>query len=166
MVCVHLCRWDVLTGNLELVEEIDGHTDIVYGSFDPKYFRRFLSRQDFLFSRSWRRDQDGSYSIRQISTTHKKQPIKSGFQRIQLNPTIWEITPLPSKPVIGTPQSLVSQIVEVNSTGWGHWKKRHYSQFHKTIPYVLLCRIAGWPFLYFPCQFPPQFMLNLFYTAM
>ncbi|CAM6011988.1 unnamed protein product [Sphagnum balticum] len=136
-------QWDVLTGNLELVEEIDGHTDIVYGSFDPKYFRRFLSRQDFLFSRSWRRDQDGSYSIRQISTTHKEQPIKSGFQRIQLNPTIWEITPLPSKPVIGTPQSLVSQIVEVNSTGWGHWKKRDYSQFHKTIPYVLLCRIAG-----------------------
>jgi hypothetical protein len=41
MVCVHLCRWDVLTGNLELVEEIDGHTDIVYGSFDPKYFRRW-----------------------------------------------------------------------------------------------------------------------------
>ncbi|CAM6079958.1 unnamed protein product [Sphagnum tenellum] len=136
-------QWDVLTGNLELVEEIDGHTDIVYGSFDPTYFTRFLSRQDFLFSRSWRRDQDGSYSIRQISTTHKKQPIKSGFERIQLNPTIWEITPLPSKPVIGTPQSLVSQIVEVNSTGWGHWKKRHDSQFHKTIPYALLCRIAG-----------------------
>jgi hypothetical protein len=61
MVCVHLCRWDVLTGNLELVEEINGHTDIVYGSFDPTYFTRFLSKQDFLFSRSWRRDQDGSY---------------------------------------------------------------------------------------------------------
>ncbi len=41
MVCVPLCRWDVLTGNLELVEEIDGHTDIVYGSFDPKYFKRW-----------------------------------------------------------------------------------------------------------------------------
>lgn len=33
-------RWDTLTGNLELVEQIDGHSDIVYGSFDPKYFKR------------------------------------------------------------------------------------------------------------------------------
>ncbi|CAK9882974.1 unnamed protein product [Sphagnum jensenii] len=136
-------QWDVLTADLELVEAIDGHTDIVYGSFDPKYFKRFYSKRDFLFSRSWRRDQDGSYSIRQISTTHKKQPTKSGFQRIDLSPSIWEITPLPSKPGVGTPCSLVSQIVEVNSTGWGRWKKSHYSKFHKTIPYILLCRIAG-----------------------
>jgi hypothetical protein len=79
MVCVHLCRWDVLTGNLELVEEIDGHTDIVYGSFDPKYFRRFLSRQDFLFSRSWRRDQDGSYC--EIASLHL---ISVGIVRITM----------------------------------------------------------------------------------
>lgn len=36
-------RWDVLTSNLELVEQIDGHSDIVYGSFDPKYFKRSIS---------------------------------------------------------------------------------------------------------------------------
>lgn len=34
-------RWDLLIGNLQLVEQIDGHTDIVYGSFDPKYFKRY-----------------------------------------------------------------------------------------------------------------------------
>jgi hypothetical protein len=121
-------------------------------------------------------------AIRQISTTHKKQPTRSGFQRIDLSrkfscaytrteylpnttqhcasklmeynnhtifypwfaASIWEITPLPSKPGVGTPCSLVSQIVEVNSTGWGRWKKSHYSKFHKTIPYILLFRIAGW----------------------
>jgi hypothetical protein len=88
-------------------------------------------------------------AIRQISTTHKKQPTRSGFQRIDLSPSIWEITPLPSKPGVGTPCSLVSQIVEVNSTGWGRWKKSHYSKFHKTIPYILLCRIAGWLFFKF-----------------
>jgi hypothetical protein len=41
IVGVHLSRWDVLTADLTLVEEIDGHTDIVYGSFDPKYFKRW-----------------------------------------------------------------------------------------------------------------------------
>jgi hypothetical protein len=40
MVHVHLSRWDALTGDLELVEEIDSHTDIVYGSLDSKYCKR------------------------------------------------------------------------------------------------------------------------------
>ena len=46
----HTCflyRWDILTGNLELVEQIDGHTDIVYGSFDPKYFKRSISEPTY-----------------------------------------------------------------------------------------------------------------------
>jgi len=41
------CRWDTLTGNLELVEQVDGHSDIVYGSFDPKYFKRSESEPYF-----------------------------------------------------------------------------------------------------------------------
>lgn len=46
-----LHRWDVLTADLELVEQLDGHSDIVYGTFDPKYFKRWASSQnlDFLF---------------------------------------------------------------------------------------------------------------------
>jgi len=136
-------QWDILTGNLELVEQIDGHTDVVYGSFDPKYYKRFQSKRDFLFSRYWRRDQDGSYSITQISVTHKARPLKSGYQRVDLSPGIWEITPLPARHHGGTPRSLVTQIVEVKSTGWGRWRKNHYSKFHKTLPYILLCRIAG-----------------------
>lgn len=136
-------QWDILTGNLELVEQIDGHSDIVYGSFDPKYFKRFRGKRDFLFSRYWRRDQDGSYSITQVSTTHKSRPSKPCFQRTDLSPGIWEITPLPPRPGSGTPRSLVTQVVEVKSTGWGRWKRSHYSKFHKTIPYILLCRIAG-----------------------
>jgi hypothetical protein len=78
-------QWDTLTGNLELVEQIDGHSDIVYGSFDPKYFKRFHVKRDFLFSRYWRRDQDGSYSIAQVSTTHKSRPANPCFQRIDLS---------------------------------------------------------------------------------
>jgi hypothetical protein len=136
-------QWDTLTGNLELVEQIDGHSDIVYGTFDPKYFKRFHGKRDFLFSRYWRRDQDGSYSITQVSTTHKSRPAKTGFQRIDLSPGIWEITPLPPRPGSGTPRSLVTQVVEVKSTGWGRWRRCHYSKFQKTIPYILLCRIAG-----------------------
>lgn len=31
-------RWDMLTSDLELVESIDAHYDVVYGTYDPKYF--------------------------------------------------------------------------------------------------------------------------------
>lgn len=48
-------RWDILTGNLELVEQIDGHTDVVYGSFDPKYYKRFVFfQQAFYYSQIYR----------------------------------------------------------------------------------------------------------------
>ncbi|KAJ7523493.1 hypothetical protein O6H91_18G051900 [Diphasiastrum complanatum] len=140
-------QWDVLTGELELVEHIDGHADIVYGTFDTKYFKRwksfFNSKRDFLFSRYWRRDQDGSYYITQISATHIKRPPKRGYCRLSLNPGVWEITPLPSRPGTTAPRSLVTQIMEITTTGWGRWKRSHYSQFHSTVPYVLLCRTAG-----------------------
>ncbi|KAJ7516221.1 hypothetical protein O6H91_22G048000 [Diphasiastrum complanatum] len=140
-------QWDILTGDLEYVEEIDGHTDVVYGTFDPKYLKRwnslFYVKRDFVFHRYWRRDQDGSYSITQISGTHKSRPPKQGFRRIALNPGVWEIAPLPARSGISTPRSLVTQIIEIKSTGWGQWKKSHYSKFHTTVPYALLSRTAG-----------------------
>lgn len=35
-------RWDMLTGDLELVEAIDGHYDVVYGTYDPKYLTWYV----------------------------------------------------------------------------------------------------------------------------
>lgn len=35
-----LCRWDVLTEDLELVDTLDGHYDIVYGTLDAAYQTR------------------------------------------------------------------------------------------------------------------------------
>ncbi|XP_024522558.1 protein ENHANCED DISEASE RESISTANCE 2 [Selaginella moellendorffii] len=148
-------QWDVLTGDLELVEHIDGHADIVYGTFDPKYFEnwswyRKYKRRDFLISRYWRRDQDGSYSITQISTLHRNRPKRPGLRRVVLNSGIWEINPLPTRSGTTGSRSLVTQVMEIESTGWGRWrkswgkwKKSDYSSFRKTVPYILLCRTAG-----------------------
>ena len=33
-------RWDMLTGDLELLDSYDGHLDVVYGTFDPRYLTR------------------------------------------------------------------------------------------------------------------------------
>lgn len=144
MDITHPCRreWDILTGDLKLIQEVDGHCDIVYGTFDPKYLRRGNSKSDFVFKRVWRHDPDNTYSILQSSTVHKDCPKKSGFRRITLNPTFWEIKPLASDDT-SISKSRVSQIMEIRSTGWGRWKHKSFAKLDKTVPYVILCQIAG-----------------------
>lgn len=134
-------EWDILTGDLVLVEDIDGHSDIVHGVYDPRFHKRWCLKRDFLFLRRWRHDQDGSYSITEDAAVHKKCPRRFSRRRIKLNPTVWEITPLASR--CGTPRSLVTQIMEVKLVGCNLWQKIFPSNFHKTIPYFLLCRTAG-----------------------
>eukprot|EP00249_Psilotum_nudum_P005386 c18824_g1_i1 orf=416-2629(+) len=137
-------QWDILTGDLELVEEIDGHSDIVHGVYDPKFHKRCCLKSHFLLLRRWRHDQDGSYSITEDSATHKQYPQTLGYHGIKLNPGVWEITPL--LPRCGTPRTLVTQIMEIKSPGWYSWKKltKFFSPgFQNTVPYFLLCRTAG-----------------------
>ncbi|MCO5611084.1 hypothetical protein L7F22_065334 [Adiantum nelumboides] len=135
-------QWDILTGDLNLVQQINGHCDIVYGTFDPKYLRRWNSKSDFVFSRVWRQDPDNTYSILQSETVHKDCPKKSGFRRITLNPTFWEIKPLISTES-GVVKSRVMQTMEIRSTGWGRWKHKYFAKLDRTVPYVILCQIAG-----------------------
>eukprot|EP00250_Pteridium_aquilinum_P016191 c22992_g1_i1 orf=435-2675(-) len=134
-------QWDVLTGDLELVEDVDGHSDIAHGVYDPKFYKRWCLKKDFLFLRRWRRDQDGSFCITEDSVVHKKCPRKFYHRRVKLNPTVWEISPLP--PRGGTPRSLVTQIMEIKLTGCKLMQKLFPSNFQTTIPYFLLCRTAG-----------------------
>jgi hypothetical protein len=34
-------------------------------------------------------------------------------------------------------------MVEIHSVGWWKWKKNHFSKFEKSVPYALLCQVAG-----------------------
>eukprot|EP00249_Psilotum_nudum_P018129 c26651_g1_i1 orf=256-2565(+) len=140
---VHRKEWDILTGDLELVERVHGHLDVVYGTFDPKYFQRWQSKRDFVYSRYWRHDLDGSYSIIQVETSHKECPPKSGYHRYKINPSSWEIRPLKPTNGVGSLRSLVTQTMELRSIGWGPWKKRYYSKFNESLSFMFLCQIAG-----------------------
>nr|CAD1827794.1 unnamed protein product [Ananas comosus var. bracteatus] len=135
-------EWDMLTGDLELVEAIDGHYDVVYGTYDPKYLTWWNSKKDFVFSRQWFRVQDGAYSILQRPVVLKKQPQRSGYQHIKMNPSIWEIRRL-STSGSSTSKCLVTQMLEINSSFWDKWKRRRSSNFERTISFALLCQVAG-----------------------
>ncbi|KAF3453005.1 hypothetical protein FNV43_RR03438 [Rhamnella rubrinervis] len=136
-------EWDMLTGDLEMVDSCNGHYDVVYGTYDPKYLTRWQSKRDFVFSRQWFRGQDGTYTILQFPAIHKKKPPRSGYRRTKINPSTWEIRDLNTPMGLSTPKCVVTQILEIHSAGWFRWKKNHCSKFEKSVPYALLCQVAG-----------------------
>ncbi|KAG4190348.1 hypothetical protein ERO13_A07G025000v2 [Gossypium hirsutum] len=78
-------EWDMLTADLELIDSYDGHYDVVYGTYDPKYLTRWQSKRDFVFTRQWFRGQDGAYTILQLPAAHKKRPSRSGYRRTSIS---------------------------------------------------------------------------------
>lgn len=132
-------EWDMLTGDLELLDSYDGHYDVVYGTFDP----RWHSKRDFIFSRQWFRGQDGAYTILHFPAVHKKKPPRSGYRRTKINPSTWEIRNLNSSMGSDTPRCIVTQMLEIHSAGWCRWKKNHCSKFERSVPYALLCQVGG-----------------------
>ncbi|GAA0141102.1 defense/immunity protein [Lithospermum erythrorhizon] len=137
-------EWDTLTGNLELLDSLDGHYDVVYGTFDQKYSTWWQTKKrDFVFSRQWFHGQDGAYTILLFPAVHKKRPPKSGFRRTKINPSTWEIRDLktPSSPKVV--RCLVTQMLEVNSKRWFTWRNNQSSHFERSVPYALLSQVAG-----------------------
>ncbi|CAJ2637525.1 unnamed protein product [Trifolium pratense] len=136
-------EWDMLMGDLELVESYDGHYDVVYGTYDPKYLTRWHSKRDFIFSRQWFHGQDGTYTILQFPAIHKKKPPRLGYRRTKINPSTWEIRNLNTPMGSNVPRCLVTHTLEIHSTTWQRWKNSQCTKFEKSIPYALLCQVAG-----------------------
>ncbi|XP_074364798.1 protein ENHANCED DISEASE RESISTANCE 2-like isoform X2 [Apium graveolens] len=134
-------EWDILTGDLELVDSLNGHYDVVYGTYDPRYLTRWTSKRDFVFSRQWFRGQDGTYTILHFPAVHKKRPPKSGYRRTKINPSTWEIRNINSSSV--HPRCIATQMLEINAEGWFGWKNNQSSKFEKSVPYALLCQVSG-----------------------
>ncbi|KAL0288385.1 UNVERIFIED_CONTAM: protein ENHANCED DISEASE RESISTANCE 2-like, partial [Sesamum calycinum] len=136
-------EWDTLTGDLELVDSVNGHFDVVYGTFDPRYFTWRQSRRDFVFSRQWVRGQDGTYTILQFPSVHKKRPPRSGYKRTKINPSTWEISNLSTSSPSNTARCLVTQTLEISPKGWFKWRNKHCQKFEKSVPYALLSQVSG-----------------------
>ncbi|ESQ44512.1 hypothetical protein EUTSA_v10003438mg [Eutrema salsugineum] len=136
-------EWDTVTGDSELIDSYEGHYDVVYCVYDPKYLSRWQSKRDFVFSRQWVRGQDGTYTILQFPAVHKKRPPKSGYRRTNITPSTWEIRNLKKRTDAEPPSCLVTHMLEIHSKRWFKWKRTSYSKFEKTIPYALLLQVAG-----------------------
>ncbi|KAI3709319.1 hypothetical protein L2E82_39079 [Cichorium intybus] len=136
-------EWDALTSNLELIDSISGNSDVVYGTYDPRYLTRWKCKRDFIFSRQWFRDQDGAYTILHFPAVHKKRPPRSGYRRTKVSPSTWEIKNLTTSVPTNGSRCLVTHMLEVRSRNWSKWKNNQSSRFEKTIPYALLNQASG-----------------------
>ncbi|XAR66799.1 hypothetical protein NMG60_11013138 [Bertholletia excelsa] len=136
-------EWDMMTGDLELVDSLSGNYDVVHGTHDCKCSSRRRSRRDFVFSRQWFRGQDGTYTILQFPAEHRKCPPKSGFRRTKVTPSTWEIRSLDASSSSNNAKCILTQMLEVNSVGWCKWRNNQGSKFEKTVPYALLSQVAG-----------------------
>ncbi|KAL7093368.1 hypothetical protein ACP275_11G036700 [Erythranthe tilingii] len=136
-------EWDTLTSNLELIDSVNGHYDVVYGTFDPRYLTWWHSKRDFVFSRQWFRGQDGTYTILQFPCVHKTRLPKSGYKRTKINPSTWEISNLSKPSSLSSPKCLVTQTLEINLKGWFNWRNKHCQKFENTVPYALLSQVSG-----------------------
>lgn len=136
-------EWDMLTSELELVESVDSHYDVLYGTYDPKYFTWWSSRKDFVYSRQWFCGQDGTYTILHFPAVHKKRPPKSGYQRKKINPSTWELKSLSIPGSSESARCLLTRMLEVKSAKWSRWKKNRCPKFENSIPFALLCQVAG-----------------------
>ncbi|KAL4564111.1 hypothetical protein LXL04_028163 [Taraxacum kok-saghyz] len=136
-------EWDGLTSNLEPVDSISGNSDVVYGTYDPRFLTRWKCKRDFIFSRQWFRDLDGSYTILHFPAVHKKRPPRSGYRRTKVSPSTWEIKNLTTSVPANGSRCLVTHMLEVHSRNWSKWKNNQSSKFEKTIPYALLNQASG-----------------------
>lgn len=136
-------EWDTLTGDVELIESLDGHCDVVYGTLDLRKLSWWQSKRDFVFSRRWFHGQDGTYTILHFPTEYKKRPPKSGYRRIKMSACSWEISNISTSSSLSPARCLVTLILEIRSKGWFKWKNNEFSKFERTLPFGMLSQLAG-----------------------
>ncbi|KAG6410114.1 hypothetical protein SASPL_128163 [Salvia splendens] len=74
-------EWDFCFHKGSVVEQLDGHTDIVHVQLYKHCLPWAMKRRDLLVRRYWRREDDGTYVILYHSVFHKKCQRQNGFVR-------------------------------------------------------------------------------------
>uniref|UniRef100_A0A804P5N1 START domain-containing protein n=1 Tax=Zea mays TaxID=4577 RepID=A0A804P5N1_MAIZE len=87
-------EWDCSFRNGSLVEEVDGHTAILYHRLHLHWCPMLVWPRDLCYARYWRRNDDGSYVVLFRSTEHLKCGRRRGFVRAFIESGGFKISPL------------------------------------------------------------------------
>ncbi|OEL20560.1 Protein ENHANCED DISEASE RESISTANCE 2-like [Dichanthelium oligosanthes] len=101
-------EWDCSFRHGSLVEEVDGHTAILY--------HRFVWPRDLCYARYWRRNDDGSYVVLFRSIEHPNCGRQRGFVRAFIESGGFKISPLKCRN--GRPRTQVQHLMQIDLKGW------------------------------------------------
>ncbi|KAG2655327.1 hypothetical protein PVAP13_1KG004100 [Panicum virgatum] len=109
-------EWDCSFRHGSLVEEIDGHTAILYHSLQLHWCPMLVWPRDLCYARYWRRNDDGSYVVLFRSVEHPNCGRQRGFVRAFIESGGFKISPL--KCHNGRPRTQVQHLMQIDLKGW------------------------------------------------
>ncbi|XP_052170089.1 protein ENHANCED DISEASE RESISTANCE 2-like [Diospyros lotus] len=131
-------EWDCSFQYGSLVEEVDGHTAILYHRLQLDWFSMFVWPRDLCYVRYWRRNDDGSYVVLFRSRVHENCGPQPGFVRAHIESGGFNISPL--KPRNGRPRTQVQHLMQIDLKGWG---VGYISSFQQHCLLQMLNSVAG-----------------------
>ncbi|XP_011018434.1 PREDICTED: protein ENHANCED DISEASE RESISTANCE 2-like [Populus euphratica] len=131
-------EWDCSFQHGSLVEEVDGHTAILYHRLQLDWFPIFVWPRDLCYVRYWRRNDDGSYVVLFRSRVHEKCDPQPGYVRAHIESGGFIISPL--KPCNEKPRTQVQHLMQIDLKGWG---VGYVSSFQQHCLLQMLNSVAG-----------------------
>ncbi|XP_062073375.1 protein ENHANCED DISEASE RESISTANCE 2-like isoform X2 [Humulus lupulus] len=131
-------EWDCSFQYGSLVEEVDGHTAILYHRLQLDWFPMAVWPRDLCYVRYWRRNDDGSYVVLFRSREHENCGPQPGFVRAHIESGGFNISPL--KPRNGRPRTQVQHLMQIDLKGWG---VGYVSSFQQHCLLQMLNSVAG-----------------------
>ncbi|XP_057832754.2 protein ENHANCED DISEASE RESISTANCE 2 [Cryptomeria japonica] len=132
-------EWDCSFQYGSLVEEVDGHTAILYHRLQLDWFPTFVWPRDLCYVRYWRRNDDGSYVVLFRSREHSNCPAQPGFVRAHIDSGGFTISPLQPRKT-GEPRSRVQHLMQIDLKGWG---VSYFPRFQQHCLLQMLNSVAG-----------------------
>lgn len=128
-------EWDFCFYKGNVVEHLDGHTDIIHKQLYSDWLPWGMKRRDLLLRRYWRREDDGTYVILYHSVFHKKCPPQKGYVRACLKSGGYVISP-----VNQGKQSVVKHMLAID---WKFWKSYLQTSSARSMTIKMLGRVAA-----------------------
>ncbi|KAJ1425953.1 START-like domain superfamily [Sesbania bispinosa] len=128
-------EWDFCFYKGNVIEHLDGHTDIIHKQLYSDWLPWGMKRRDLLLRRYWRREDDGTYVILYHSVFHKKCPPQNGYVRACLKSGGYVISP-----VNKGKQSVVKHMLAID---WKCWRTYLKSSSAYSITIRMLGRVAA-----------------------
>ncbi|XP_021289036.1 protein ENHANCED DISEASE RESISTANCE 2 [Herrania umbratica] len=131
-------EWDCSFQYGSLVEEVDGHTAILYHRLQLDWFPMIVWPRDLCYVRYWRRNDDGSYVVLFRSREHENCGPQPGYVRAHVESGGFNISPLKSRN--GKPRTQVQHLMQIDLKGWG---VGYISSFQQHCLLQMLNSVAG-----------------------